>query len=130
MSDQARAQLEADESHGSSAKAERFQLRRPGRGRRAPAELQREFERKIVAASSNRSRRRRDLQLLLSRAESGIVWWDPGIDLTSEVVKKLDAAAPKPAAAQLQPQLPPLRHRPRRCSSDSGARRPGSSESG
>jgi outer membrane protein len=99
MSDQARTQLEADISR-QQREAERFQQDAQAEVAELQQELQREFERKIVPLLQQVAQEK-GLQLLLSRAESGIVWWDPGIDLTSEVVKKLDAAAaaPKPAAA-------------------------------
>jgi outer membrane protein len=37
------------------------------------------------------------LQLLFSAAESGLIWAEPGLDLTLEAVKRMDVA-PKPAA--------------------------------
>jgi hypothetical protein len=44
--------------------------------------------------------REKGLQLLFSQADSGLVWADTGLDLTAEVIRRLDAAsaaAPKPA---------------------------------
>jgi outer membrane protein len=98
MSDSARSQLEAEISR-QQREAERFQQDAQAEVAELQQELQREFERKIVPLLQQVAQEK-GLQLLLSRAESGIVWWDPGIDLTTEVVKKLDAAGPpKPAAA-------------------------------
>jgi outer membrane protein len=60
-------------------------------------ELQVEFERRLrpvlseVASSKN-------LHMVFSQADSGVVWADPGLDITTDVIKKLDtaaAAAPK-----------------------------------
>jgi hypothetical protein len=54
------------------------------------------------------------LQVLLSAADSGVIWADPGLDLTLEAVKKLDAvngtrstAATPPAGAPAAPAAPP-----------------------
>jgi outer membrane protein len=57
-------------------------------------ELQGEFERKLrpiiseVAAAKG-------LHVVFSAGDSGIVWADTGLDITSDVVKRLDAAAAK-----------------------------------
>ena len=53
------------------------------------------------------------LQVLLSRADAGIILSDPGLDLTVEVVKKLDAMAPKPAPSTAKPATPPAAAAPR-----------------
>jgi outer membrane protein len=51
------------------------------------------------------------LQLLFSAADSGLVWADPGLDLTAEVIKRFDsapsAAAGKPAAPAAPKPAPP-----------------------
>ena len=52
------------------------------------------------------------LQLLLSRADAGIVIGDPGLDLTADVVKKLDVQAPRPAAAPAARPAAPAAARP------------------
>lgn len=46
----------------------------------------------------------RGLQMLLSRADAGIVWADMGLDLTAEIIKRFDAAA---AAGAKAPAAPP-----------------------
>ena len=52
----------------------------------------------------------RDLHLLFSVVDSGLVWADPALDITTEVIQKFDAAgggtAPKPAAAAPKPAAP------------------------
>ena len=40
---------------------------------------------------------------MMSRESQGLLWVNPDIDLTAEVIKRLDAAAAKPAA----PPKPP-----------------------
>jgi Skp family chaperone for outer membrane proteins len=61
-------------------------------------ELQVEFEKRLrpilsdVASSKN-------LHMVFSQADSGVVWANPGLDITGDVIKRLDAAAaagPKP----------------------------------
>jgi outer membrane protein len=52
----------------------------------------------------------RGLDLLFSVVDSGLVWADPALDITTEVIQKFDAAggstAPKPAAAAPKPAAP------------------------
>jgi len=52
----------------------------------------------------------RGLHLLFSVVDSGLVWADPALDITTEVIQKFDAAgggtAPKPAAAAPKPAVP------------------------
>ena len=37
------------------------------------------------------------IQVLFSAADSGLIWAEPGIDLTLEAVKRLDSAPKAPA---------------------------------
>jgi len=63
-------------------------------------ELQLDFQRKVGPVVEAVAREK-GLQLLFSQADSGLVWADQGLDLTAEVIRRLDAAsaaAPKPAA--------------------------------
>jgi Skp family chaperone for outer membrane proteins len=69
-------------------------------------ELQLDFQRKlgpvIQAVASEKG-----LHMLFSQADSGLVWADPGLDLTGEVIRRFDAAAaaaPKPPAAVAAPK--------------------------
>jgi outer membrane protein len=52
----------------------------------------------------------RGLHLLFSVVDSGLVWADPALDITTEVIQKFDAAgggtAPRPAAAAPKPAAP------------------------
>jgi outer membrane protein len=64
-------------------------------------ELQLDFQRKVGPVIESVAREK-GLQLLFSQADSGLVWADSGLDLTADVIRRLDAAAaanPKPAAA-------------------------------
>jgi len=63
-------------------------------------ELQLDFQRKVGPVIEAVAREK-GLQLLFSQADSGLVWADAGLDLTAEVIRRLDAAsavAQKPAA--------------------------------
>jgi len=64
-------------------------------------ELQVDFQRKVGPVIEAVAREK-GLQLLFSQSDSGLVWADAGLDLTAEVIRRLDAAsaaAPKPAPA-------------------------------
>ncbi len=39
------------------------------------------------------------LHMIFSSADAGLVWGEPGLDITTEVIKKFDATGPAPAAA-------------------------------
>jgi Skp family chaperone for outer membrane proteins len=63
-------------------------------------ELQLDFQRKVGPVVEAVAREK-GLQLLFSQTDSGLVWADAGLDLTAEVIRRLDAAsaaAQKPAA--------------------------------
>ena len=100
MSDAARAQLEKDIE------------RQTREGERLQQELQLEFQKKIMPVVQQVFSEK-GLQVLLSRSDAGIVLADPGLDLTGDVVKKLDAMAPKPAPSTAKPATPPAAATPR-----------------
>ena len=55
-------------------------------------ELQLEFQRKLLPVLSEVSAAK-GLHMVFSSIDSGVVWADPGLDITTDIVKKLDAAA-------------------------------------
>ena len=55
-------------------------------------ELQMEFQRKLLPVLSEVSAAK-SLHMVFSSIDSGVVWADPGLDITSDIIKKLDAAA-------------------------------------
>ena len=55
-------------------------------------ELQMEFQRKLLPVLSEVSAAK-GLHMVFSSIDSGVVWADPGLDITTDIVKKLDAAA-------------------------------------
>jgi outer membrane protein len=73
-------------------------------------ELQAEFQRKLLPIVQQVAQEK-GLHLLFSAADSGIVWADPGLDITADVIKKFDGGAPTaaPAAAKPPATKPPSR---------------------
>jgi len=96
MNETARVQLEK-EIEKQQKDAERFQQDAQAEINELQQEVQNEFVKKlspIVEALAVE----KGLHLVFNAAESGIAWAAPGLDLTADVIKKLDANA-KPAAA-------------------------------
>ena len=87
----------ADGFERQTVEGQRFQQDAQAEINELQMELQNEFQKKVLPMLSQVSQER-GLQLLLSRSDAGVVWADPGLDLTSDVVKKLDAVTAKPAA--------------------------------
>jgi Skp family chaperone for outer membrane proteins len=100
MNETARVQLEK-EIEKQTKDAERFQQDAQAEINELQQEVQNEFVKKlspIVEALAVE----KGLHLVFNAAESGIAWAAPGLDLTADVIKKLDANA-KPAAATPKP---------------------------
>ena len=69
--------------------------------------LQAEYNRKLFPVLEQMAKER-GLQLLFSAADAGLIWAEPGLDLTQEAAKRMDAApTPKPAAAPPPAQAKP-----------------------
>jgi outer membrane protein len=69
-------------------------------------QLQGEFEQRltpIIAAVAQE----RGLHFIFSAADAGLVWGDPSLDLTTEVIARFDKANPGPAPAATQKPAPP-----------------------
>ena len=62
------------------------------------AQLQDDFQRKLTPIVQQVAIDR-GLHMLFSVADSGLVWGDPSLDLTHEIIVKFDAAPPAPPAA-------------------------------
>jgi len=100
MNETARVQLEK-EIEKQTKDAERFQQDAQAEINELQQEVQNEFVKKlspIVEALAVE----KGLHLVFNAAESGIAWAAPGLDLTADVIKKLDANA-KPATAAPKP---------------------------
>jgi Skp family chaperone for outer membrane proteins len=96
MSEAARTTLEK-EIERQTREGERFQQDAQAEINELHQELQLDFQKKILPIVQQ-VREEKSLQILFSRADAGIVSWDPGIDVTAELIKKLDAITPKGAA--------------------------------
>jgi Skp family chaperone for outer membrane proteins len=97
MNETARVQLEK-EIEKQTKDAERFQQDAQAEINELQQEVQNEFVKKlspIVEALAVE----KGLHLVFNASESGIAWAAPGLDLTADVIKKLDAQA-KPATAK------------------------------
>lgn len=92
MSEAARTQLEKDIER-QQVEAQRAQQDAQSEVNELQQELQAEFQKKLFPVIQQVAQEK-GLQMLLSQVDAGIVWADPGLDLTDEIVKKLDGAKP------------------------------------
>jgi Skp family chaperone for outer membrane proteins len=70
-------------------------------------QLQDEFQRKLTPVIAQVASERQ-LHMMFSVVDSGLVWGDPALDLTPEIIKRFDAASPaRPAAAAAPRPLAP-----------------------
>ena len=95
LSDPARGQLEKD--------IERMQREIQFLQQSAQAEiqdltqdLQEDFRQKLLPVIEQVGAER-DLHVIFSASDAGIIWANPGLDVTPEVIRRLDASAGKPA---------------------------------
>ena len=91
MSEAARGQLEK-EIERQNTDMQRFQQD----AQAEIQELQNEFQKKLLPVIQQLAQEK-GLQILFSAADAGVIWAEPGLDLTMEAVKKMDANT-KPAA--------------------------------
>ena len=99
LSDTARAQLEKD-IEKQQVDGQRFQQDAQAEINELQQELQNEFQKKLLPVIQQLALEK-GLQILFSAADAGVIWAEPGLDLTMEAVKKMDAstkpvATPKP----------------------------------
>jgi outer membrane protein len=94
MNEAARSQLEK-EIERQTKDAERFQQDAQAEINELQQEVQNDFVKKLSPIIDSIASEK-GLQIVFNAVESGIAWASPGLDLTSDVIKKLDAA--KPAA--------------------------------
>jgi outer membrane protein len=95
MNEAARTQLEK-EIERQTKDAERFQQDAQAEINELQQEVQNDFVKKL-APLLEQIANEKGLHILFNAVESGIAWAAPGLDLTADVVKKLDAVS-KPAA--------------------------------
>jgi outer membrane protein len=91
-------QQKAGERYEQDAQAELQELQR---------QLQEEYNKKLFPVLEQMAKDM-NLLFLFSVADSGLIWAKPGLDLTSEAIKRMDVApTPKPTPAPAKPATPP-----------------------
>lgn len=99
MSDAARGQLEK-EIERQNTDLQRFQQDAQAEIQELQNELQNEFVRKVQPILQQVATEK-GLQILFNGNEAGFAWADPALDLSTEVIKRMDAAG-KPATTPKQ----------------------------
>jgi outer membrane protein len=97
LSDAARGQLEKDIDR-QQTDIQRFTDDAQKEVQELQNELQAEFQQKLGPVIQQVAQEKK-LDILFSALDAGIVWADAGLDLTTEVIRRFDAANPAPAAA-------------------------------
>lgn len=90
MSDVARTQLEK-EIERQTVEGQRFEQDAQAELNELQQQLQQEFQAKLLPVLEVLSKEK-GLQVLFSAGDAGVIWIEPGIDLTLEAVKRMDAA--------------------------------------
>lgn len=96
MNDAARGQLEK-EIERQQVEIQRFTQDAQAEVQELQAELQGEFQRKLMPVIDAVAQER-GLHMIFSIADAGMVWANPGLDVTADVIKRFDTAQPAPAA--------------------------------
>jgi len=89
MNDAARAQLEKDIER-QQIEGQRFEQDAQAEINELQQQLQQEFQTKLLPMLEAIAKEK-GLQILFSAGDSGVIWIEPGIDLTLEAVKRMDA---------------------------------------
>ncbi len=95
MSDAARGQLQKDIER-QTVEGQRFEQDAQAELNELQQQLQQEFQLKLMPVLESLSKEK-GLQVLFSAGDSGVIWAEPGIDLTLEAVARLDK---KPVGAK------------------------------
>jgi outer membrane protein len=96
LNDATRAQLERDIDR-QQKEIQRFTQDAQEEVQQLQGDLQNTFQQKLLPVIQQVVQER-GLSILFSQADAGIVWADPTLDLTAEVIKRFDANAPATAA--------------------------------
>ena len=88
MSDAARGQLQKDIER-QTVEGQRFEQDAQAELNELQQQLQQEFQLKLMPVLESLSKEK-GLQVLFSAGDSGVIWAEPGIDLTLEAVARLD----------------------------------------
>ena len=74
--------------------AQRLQQEAQNEVQKLQADLQAEFQKKLLPVLTAMSQEKK-LSMLMSAADAGLIWAEPGLDLTAEALKRLDASTAK-----------------------------------
>jgi Skp family chaperone for outer membrane proteins len=74
--------------------AQRLQQEAQNEVQKLQADLQAEFQKKLLPVLTQMSQEKH-LSMLMSAADAGLIWAEPGLDLTAEALKRLDASTAK-----------------------------------
>ena len=96
LSEAARGQLEKDIDR-QQTEIQRFTDDAQKEVQELQNELQAEFQQKLGPVIQQVAQEKK-LEILFSALDAGIVWADAGLDLTTEVIRRFDAANPGPTA--------------------------------
>jgi outer membrane protein len=107
MNEATRAQLERDIDR-QQKEIQRFTQDAQEEVQQLQGDLQNNFQQKLLPVIQQVVQER-GLSILFSQADAGIVWADPSLDVTAEVIKRFDAANPSGAAptTSTTPTTPP-----------------------
>ena len=97
LSEAARGQLERDIDR-QQKEIQRFTQDAQEEVQNLQTDLQNTFQQKLLPVIQQVVQER-GLSILFSQADAGIVWADPGLDVTAEVIRRFDASSPAPAGA-------------------------------
>jgi outer membrane protein len=92
MNEQARSQLEK-EIEKQQVEGQRFQQDAQAEINELQNEVQQDFIKK-VSPLIEAVAKEKGVQMVFDLQNAGLAWWDPGLDLTNDVIKKLDAGKP------------------------------------
>ena len=105
LSEAARAQLERDIDK-QQKEIQRFTQDAQEEVQQLQGDLQAAFQQKLLPVIQQVVAER-GLSILFSQADAGIVWADPTLDVTAEVIKRFDSAAPAAPATTTAPAAAP-----------------------
>jgi outer membrane protein len=104
MSEAARAQLERDIDR-QQKEIQRFTQDAQDEVQALQQDLQNTFQQRLLPVIQQIVSER-GLEVLFSQNDSGIVWADPALDITADVIKRFDTAAPPTTTGATPPATP------------------------
>jgi Skp family chaperone for outer membrane proteins len=122
MSDAARGQLER-EIEKQQKDIQRFTQDAQEEVQQLQQDLQNGFQSRLLPVIQQVVSER-GLQILFSRNDSGIVWGDSALDITADVIKRFDAAAPPAGTTGTAPSTTPVSPAPATTPSPAPASKP------